>query len=263
MEIPNNVTMALKRLHNLKKNIDKRELYDRYDQEINKLLKEGYAEPVPEEQIEDKSLRILYLPHHAVITPKKPGKVRVVFDCAAKFCGESLNDKCLQGPDLNGKLIDVLLRYRQYPYVVMADIEAMYYQVKIPEEQRNALRFLWYQEGELRHYRMTGHVFGGIWCASSSVYALQRVIRDFETSPLVQDTVLKSFYVDDCLRSVQDIQSAEEIVKECPAVLSKGGFNLTKFLVNVEEIQVSIPEEKRAKIEEDTLGRIVTKALGV
>ena len=46
-------------------------------------------------------------------------------------------------------------------------------QVKIPETDRNALRFLWYDDDEnIVSYRMTSHLFGGIWCSSSSTYAL-------------------------------------------------------------------------------------------
>ncbi|XP_060589840.1 uncharacterized protein LOC132744996 [Ruditapes philippinarum] len=57
--------------------------------------------------------RIWYLPHHPVVNPKKPGKVRVVFDCAAKYRGTSLNDNLLQGPDLTNSITGVLMRFRQ------------------------------------------------------------------------------------------------------------------------------------------------------
>nr|VZI24609.1 unnamed protein product [Spirometra erinaceieuropaei] len=46
-----------------------------------------------------------YLPHHPVVNPRKPEKIRVVFDCAAKCQGVSLNDNLYQGPDLNAKLL--------------------------------------------------------------------------------------------------------------------------------------------------------------
>lgn len=41
-----------------------------------------------------------YIPHHGVYHPRKPEKIRVVFDCSAKFAGTSLNDHLLTGPDL-------------------------------------------------------------------------------------------------------------------------------------------------------------------
>ena len=42
-------------------------------------------------------------------------------------------------------------------------------QVKMPMKDRNALRFLWQEEdGSKVEYRMTSHLFGGVWCASSS-----------------------------------------------------------------------------------------------
>ena len=75
--------------------------------------------------------------------PKKPDKIRVVFDCSAKCAGSSLNDQLLQGPDLTNSLVGVLTRFRQESVAFMSDIEAMFYQVFVPEEQRDFLRFLW------------------------------------------------------------------------------------------------------------------------
>ena len=75
-----------------------------------------------------------------MLSDKKPGNVRKVFDCAAVVNGVSLNNQCLQGPDFNNKLVDVLLRFRLFEYAIMADVEAMYMQVKIPEKDRNALK---------------------------------------------------------------------------------------------------------------------------
>ena len=48
----------------------------------------------------------------------------------------------------------------------MADTEAMFYQVFVPEEQRDFLRFLWWPNGDLtaqiEEYRMTVHLFGAV-----------------------------------------------------------------------------------------------------
>lgn len=63
----------------------------------------------------------------------RKGKLRVVFDCALKYNGKSLNDQLLQGPDLTNNLLGVLLRFRQYMIGVTADIEKMFYQVSLPK----------------------------------------------------------------------------------------------------------------------------------
>jgi len=79
--------------------------------------------------------RIWYIPHHGVYHPNKPGKIRVVFDCSCQYLGSSLNKALLQGPDLTNSLVGVLIRFRQEPIAVMADVEAMFHQVRVPETQ--------------------------------------------------------------------------------------------------------------------------------
>ena len=70
-----------------------------------------------------------YIPHHAVFSPKKPDKLRIVFDCAAEYEGTSINKAVHQGPDLTNRLIGVLLRFREKPIAMIADVQAMYHQV--------------------------------------------------------------------------------------------------------------------------------------
>ena len=59
---------------------------------IHKMIENGHAEiaqPLPT------GSERWYLPFFGVYHPKKPGKVRVVFDSSAKFAGVSLNDMLL------------------------------------------------------------------------------------------------------------------------------------------------------------------------
>jgi len=57
-----------------------------YNESMQDLFENDYAEKVPQEEIS--STPVWYLPHHAVVNPSKPGKVRVIFDCSAKHCGK-------------------------------------------------------------------------------------------------------------------------------------------------------------------------------
>ena len=107
---------------------------------MDELIKKGYAR---ESTTAVEAGKCWYLPHHAVYHPNKPGKIRVVFDLSAEFHGASTNKALLSEPDLTNQIVGVLLRFREEQIAVAGDIEAMYHQVKVPENQRCFLRFLW------------------------------------------------------------------------------------------------------------------------
>ncbi|KAK3733611.1 hypothetical protein QZH41_005188 [Actinostola sp. cb2023] len=145
--LENNRTMAEHRLHLLKRRLQKDEpTFQRYKVFIDDLISKGYARKIPSSEVH--SSPVWYLPHHPVYHPQKTNKVRVVFDCSAKWRGTSLNDQLLQGPDLTNSLVGVLTRFRQEPVALMADIEAMFYQVRVRPSDRNCLRFLWWPSGD-------------------------------------------------------------------------------------------------------------------
>lgn len=110
---------------------------------MNNILQKGYARRVPGDCPKPEEGKVSHLPHHRVYHAKKPDKIRVVFDCSARFRGTSLNDQLLHGPDLTNSLIGVLTRIRENQAVFMADIESMFYQVRVQEKRGNFLRFLW------------------------------------------------------------------------------------------------------------------------
>ena len=81
--------MADQRLNLLKKRFLKDpDMFLKYSEIIEDLCSKDYAE-VPKEEIEKSNRKIWFLPHHSVFHPKKPDKVRVVFDCAAKYSSSS------------------------------------------------------------------------------------------------------------------------------------------------------------------------------
>ena len=88
--LPNNKTMALKKLKHLKKKLNKDpQLNARYTTEMQLMVDKGFAERVKRGfKINPKRW---FIPHHAVFNPKKPDKLRVVFDCAAEYQETLLN----------------------------------------------------------------------------------------------------------------------------------------------------------------------------
>ena len=253
-EMPDNKSMAQKRLQSLGRRLSRDpELHQRYKAGIDDLIQKGYAEQVPEDEVESSSGWTWYLPHHNVINPNKPDKLRIVFDCAAEYAGTSLNKQVLQGPDLTNKMIGVLMRFREDPVAIMGDVEAMFHQVKVSHKHRNALRFLWWKDGDIAQepqvFRMTVHLFGGVWSPSCASFALRRTAEDhmLDFDEVTVRTILENFYVDDCLKSQASDSVAIRLVSQLCQLLSRGGFRLTKRISNSHSVMASIPEDDRAK----------------
>lgn len=114
--MPKNMSMASSRLRSLdarlSKNQDMKE--KKYSKNIKKLLEDGYAEVVLDDEIDLDDGSVWYLPHRGVVSESKPDKVHVVFHCAATEDGINLNNQCMQGPDLNNKLTGILMRFRSH-----------------------------------------------------------------------------------------------------------------------------------------------------
>lgn len=85
-------------------------------------------------------------------------------DCGAAYQGRSRNKELLSAPDLTNHIVGILTRFQTEEIGIMADIETMFYQVLIPENQRSFTRFLWREDNDITNppvnYEMTVHIFG-------------------------------------------------------------------------------------------------------
>ena len=143
--LPFNRAAAEARLQHLKRRFSRDpDLEAKYRAVIDDYVIKGCARKLTPEEAARKSNITWYLPHHPVFNVNKPQKCRVVFDAAAKFNGASLNDQLYQGPDLANSLTGVLIRFRQDKVAFIADLEAMFHQVKVLPKDADALRFLWW-----------------------------------------------------------------------------------------------------------------------
>ena len=106
----------------------------------------------------------------------------VVFVLSAEFHGTSMNTALLSGPDMQKPIAGVLLRFREKQIVVNGYIEAIYHQVKVPENQRCFLWFLWWKDSDSSNvivdHEMTAHVSGDKSLSSCSNSALKKTAAD-------------------------------------------------------------------------------------
>ena len=112
--------------------------------------------------------------------PNKPGKVRLIWDAAAKAHGTSLNDMLLKGPDELSSLLGVLFRFRLYAVAACADVKEMFLQIMIRKEDKHAQRFLWRYEptDELETYIMDVVTFGSACSPATAQYVKNRNARE-------------------------------------------------------------------------------------
>lgn len=250
LHMHDNHKQVLGRFNNLQKKFKSNPPYfDEYNSLMNLMLDEGFIERVPAGDCMTGDGKQWFLTHHGV-RHKTKGKLRVVFDCSLKYEGKCLNDELLQGPDLTNSLIGVLLRFRQGQIAISADIEKMFYMVKVPASDRNYLNFFWFSNDNINacpvQYRLTVHVFGAKSSPSCANYALRQtaLCNDLTSSQLVKNSVLKSFYVDDLMKSIDDSKQASVFAVEISNLLSQRGFNLTKFISNDRNVLKCIPSNK-------------------
>ena len=139
---PNSVPAAEKRLMWLKRRMQRDPVFHaKYSSVVEKYQTEGSSRQVHDDELV-KLKPIWYLPHHAVWHPRKPEEPRVVFDCASKSGGTSLNEELLRGPENTSSLIGVILRFRVNEVAVTADVKRMFHQVHVTPEDRGALCYL-------------------------------------------------------------------------------------------------------------------------
>jgi len=157
IQLPENKSLAEQRACYLKRKFLRNPpFFEEYKQFVEEMIKKGYAEKT--EGIEGQKGRTWYIPHHGVYHNNKPGKLRVVFDCSARYKGTCLNDHLIPGPDITNSLIGVLLRFRREAIAIQGDIQSMFHQVEVPPKDRDLLRFLWWKDNSLENvlesYRM-------------------------------------------------------------------------------------------------------------
>ncbi|XP_036149076.1 uncharacterized protein LOC118647744 [Monomorium pharaonis] len=222
---------ALKRLLSLERKLEgNANLKNEYTRVIDEYIRSNYLSVV--ESPNDDGY---YMPHHAVVKEtSNTTKIRLVFDASAKTSsGFSLNDTLRVGPTLQDKLFAHLIRFRTYACVLVADIEKMYLQVLLHEDDRRYQRILWRINDNVKTLQFNTLTFG----VSSSPYLAIRTIHQLadderKAYPRAAEVLKTHLYVDDLLTGAETLDEAREIRDEIIALLNAGGINIRQWASN-------------------------------
>ena len=229
VKLPNNRSEAERRLWSLKRRFSREsDPEEKYRAVMEQYIVKGYARRLTPEKAATTGPKTWYLRHFPVANPNKPGKVQIVFDTGAEYAATSLNNNLLQGPDCTNSLVGVLLRIRQDNFVIVADVESMFHQVKVREDDQDSLRFLWWTrstDDQPEEYVMTVHIFGAADSPCAANSTLKRTandnVKDFDA--VTVDTLRRNFYVYDCLKSVHTPDAAIQLASQLVELCARGG----------------------------------------
>nr|XP_049699603.1 uncharacterized protein LOC126053427 isoform X4 [Helicoverpa armigera] len=180
-----------------------------------------------------------FLPHHGVIRESSSTtKLRAVFDAsAATTSGVSFNQIQMVGPTIQEDLLSILLRFRQYKYVISGDIARMYRAVAVTPSQRPLQQIIFRTDPKLplKTYCLNTVTYG---TASAPYLATKCLVSlaNVATSPTVKSSIERDFYIDDYLSGGNSVSGVVEMVKEVISVLASANFHIRKWQSNSSSI---------------------------
>uniref|UniRef100_A0A8R1HIN9 Reverse transcriptase domain-containing protein n=1 Tax=Caenorhabditis japonica TaxID=281687 RepID=A0A8R1HIN9_CAEJA len=172
-----------------------------YNEIIMQQLTAGIIELVPDN--EQHIGPHYYIPHRVIEKfDSLTTKLRIVLDASSHMRNEqSLNDCIHPGPSILKSILGILLRSRNSPYLMVADLEKAFHQVRLQSKHRNVTKFLWLKDpsksptaDNIVTYRFTRLPFG--ITASPFLLAITILLyMELELEP-IHDKIKRNLYVD-------------------------------------------------------------------
>ncbi|CAK1583775.1 unnamed protein product [Parnassius mnemosyne] len=177
-----------------------------------------------------------FLCHHAVFKNNSESTmIRVVFHGSAPTSsGHSINDILMVSPNIQKILFSILIRARQHKYILTSDVEKIYRQVLIHEQDRNMQLILRREDESLPMKTLTlNTVTYGI---TSSSYLSTRCLWQIGeecSDERIKTIIQHDFLVDDLITGSDDDYTLIYIQQAVTSALKRGCFNLRKFNTNL------------------------------
>ncbi|XP_029178506.1 uncharacterized protein LOC114946224 [Nylanderia fulva] len=195
--------------------------------------------------------REFFLPHRDVTRETSATtKLRVVFNGSQKTTlGFSLNDVLHVGPKLQTDLSDILIRWRRHQYVFAADIEKMYRQIRVHEDDWPLQKILWRNDPSEtpQEYHLCTVTYGLACAPYLALRCLQQLAFESDSPrALAAEILRRDTYVDDVLSGASSISEAKTQINQLNESLIAGGFHLRKWISNDPEVLADIPHQDQA-----------------
>ncbi|XP_065094567.1 uncharacterized protein LOC135715082 [Ochlerotatus camptorhynchus] len=246
---PESFHMAVRRMNQLERRLERNpELHKNVCKQIDEYQEKAYAHLATKDELAGTSPNeVWYLPLSVVQNPKKPGKIRLVWDAAATVQGISLNSQLLKGPDMLVPLIKVLFGFREWRIAFGGDLKEMFHQMKIRAEDKQNQRFVLRKspDDSPNIYVIDVVTFGSTSSPCSAQFVKNRNAEEFAAQyPEAAAAIIHRHYVDDYFDSVDSVEKAVKLAQEVCLVHQKAGFEIRNWASNAPEILQALGEPK-------------------
>ena len=230
--LPENKYIALATLSSIERSLNRNNFRQIYAEQIEDLKQREVCRKLSKEEDENWKGPKYYICHLAIRSKSMRTPVRICFNSSQLTQGTSLNDKLAKGPEAYmNSLVSVLLRWREFPGVILGDISKMFYSIGLETGvDQQTHRFLWRDspEEEPTTYIMTALSMGDNFSPVAAMEALyQTGKRISDTDKEVAYVLQKSSYVDDLVHST--LENPLEVARRVDSILKKHGFKIEEW----------------------------------
>ena len=230
-DFPRSRDIALACFHRLERRFDRQPaLASDYKNFMKAYIELGHMEPVPQSKLLQPGY---YIPHHAVY---KNEKIRVVFNASQKAgSGISLNDCLYPGPKTQEDLPIILIRWRFFKNVFVADIVKMYRQFRLHQDDVNYQRILWHfhPDDPIAEFQLLTVTYGTTSAQYLAIKALLYLAKKHAASYPQAAKVLQDLcYIDHIFAGADDDVILAEVKAELVKLLSLAKLELGKWSSN-------------------------------
>ena len=240
----NNYKQIVKLLPSLIYRLKKNDMLEKYTEQLDLFVNNSFAEVLDGNKTDG-----FFLNHFPVIRRGTTYDVRPVFNASFKRGkNKSLNDFLYKGNLMGLNLIKMLLFWRFYQHVLLGDIQKAFLQVKVENEDRKYLRYLWEKDGKLLTIQFSSVIFG----ATSSPFILESAINKLLEKK--DPELTKTIYMDDILFVADNLGQLYNRYINAEEALSLGSMKIHKFTARKTVIEffglrkIEIEEKDSTKI---------------